>query len=317
MKRTLKVLPLLCLLAMVMLLMASCDQFLPPVTSETENTPATTTPPETTSAEELIPEEPEQATQCDSCMGFPCTWDGVIIEEGVWRCSACGNWVMYENEKQLHSIVIGEVAPTCTQVGFTKSEYCEACGEVFATQTEIPALGHKYSYEFTDPTQETVILTFTCEECKDSYTKEITPVDFTITSENYYKIDPNLEEKIKPGPPEVNEQWLELAIIPAFFEYENVWYRVVAIEDGAFMPIITGHVIIPSTVTIIGNSIFNWLFSCNYIEYAGTKEQWEAIVKGSKWDYCGNTAVPFEVHCHSGGFGYNGGIFGPNGAPNQ
>ena len=132
MKRTLKVLPLLCLLAMVVFLMASCNQFFPPLTSETE-----TTPLETTSAEELIPEEPEQTTQCDSCMGCPCTWDGVIMEEGKWRCSACGNWVMYENEKQLHSIVIREVAPTCTQVGFTKAEYCLACGEVFATQTEI------------------------------------------------------------------------------------------------------------------------------------------------------------------------------------
>ncbi len=35
------------------------------------------------------------------------------------------------------------VAPTCTEKGLTKGEKCSVCGEIFAAQEEIAALGHK------------------------------------------------------------------------------------------------------------------------------------------------------------------------------
>ena len=37
-----------------------------------------------------------------------------------------------------------EVAPTCTEPGFTAGSHCAACGEVLEPQTEIPALGHDW-----------------------------------------------------------------------------------------------------------------------------------------------------------------------------
>lgn len=37
------------------------------------------------------------------------------------------------------------VAPTCLRAGKTEGKHCSVCGEVFAIQREIPALGHKWS----------------------------------------------------------------------------------------------------------------------------------------------------------------------------
>ena len=63
----------------------------------------------------------------------------------AYTCELCGFRVVENYVKELgHSEVIQEaVAPTCTEDGWTEGSYCEACGEVFAEQTVIGALGHE------------------------------------------------------------------------------------------------------------------------------------------------------------------------------
>ena len=43
-------------------------------------------------------------------------------------------------------------------------------------------------------------------------------------------------------------------------------------------------VVIPGSVTKIGESAFNGCSSLKEIRFAGTKEQWEAVKKGEDWN---------------------------------
>ena len=54
---------------------------------------------------------------------------------------------------------------------------------------------------------------------------------------------------------------------------------------------------IPATVTSIGSSAFNNCKKLKNIYFSGTKAQWQAIEKGSSWDY--NTGS-YTVHCSDG-----------------
>lgn len=56
-------------------------------------------------------------------------------------------------EKCKHSIVTqSAVAPTCTKSGLTEGRYCSKCGEIFAEQETVKALGHSYSVTTVAPT---------------------------------------------------------------------------------------------------------------------------------------------------------------------
>ncbi len=46
------------------------------------------------------------------------------------------------------------VAPTCTETGLTEGSHCETCGEVFAAQEEVAALGHTAGAEATCTTAQ-------------------------------------------------------------------------------------------------------------------------------------------------------------------
>ena len=48
-------------------------------------------------------------------------------------------------------------------------------------------------------------------------------------------------------------------------------------------------VVIPESVTSIGDYTFYYCSSLTTINYTGTEEQWNAISKGDRWDYA--TAV--------------------------
>ena len=86
--------------------------------------------------------------------------------------------------------------------------------------------------------------TYTCPSCDYTYTEEIIPTDFTVTSNNRDKV----------GYTGVTGQNL---VIPAVFEDDGTWYRVKIIDNGAFYNCSTiASVTIPDSVTSIGNYAF-------------------------------------------------------------
>ena len=71
---------------------------------------------------------------------------------------------------QHNTVTQPAVAPTCTATGLTEGSYCSACGEVFAEQTQIPALGHSYDSKVLPANcKEYERVQYTCSSCGDSY----------------------------------------------------------------------------------------------------------------------------------------------------
>ncbi len=64
---------------------------------------------------------------------------------------------------------------TCTETGMTAGSYCSECGEVFATQETVPALGHNYSVQ-TVPSNclDYEHALYTCANCGDNYKTYLT-----------------------------------------------------------------------------------------------------------------------------------------------
>lgn len=56
-------------------------------------------------------------------------------------------------------------------------------------------------------------------------------------------------------------------------------------------------VIIPDSVTTIGQEVFQNCYTLTSIIYHGTKEQWNAISKGINWN---NTTSNFVIRCTDG-----------------
>ena len=104
---------------------------------------------------------------------------------------------------------------------------------------------HNYtSVVTTEPTATANgIVTYTCS-CGDSYTEELVPQDFTVTSNNREMVGYTGEEN-------------ENLVIPAVFEDNGTWYRVTTIGDSAFGECFNlTSVTIPDSVTTIGDNAF-------------------------------------------------------------
>ena len=73
-----------------------------------------------------------------------CTTEGSYDE--VIYCSVCGEEVIRETTivpATGHTeVLLGSVAPTCTETGLGLGSKCEICGEIIHAQPVIPALGH-------------------------------------------------------------------------------------------------------------------------------------------------------------------------------
>lgn len=82
------------------------------------------------------------------------------------RCTVCG----YGCE---HAFADTVVAPTCTQMGYTK-RVCSICG--FTSETEfVPAKGHNYKGQVKTPAvcTENGVMEYACTACGDSFTRVI------------------------------------------------------------------------------------------------------------------------------------------------
>ena len=228
----------------------------------------------------------------DSKVEATCTTTG--LTEGK-HCSFCGTVIVAQNvlsAKEHTEVTDSKVEATCTTTGLTEGKHCSVCGIITVSQNVVPSNGHNYESTINNSNATPVVITYTCPNCQDIYTKTITPIDFTITKENRVMIGYTGEA-------------YESLIIPAIFEDDGTWYRVTSIGDSAFefcsniweimIPeSVTsinskafyycrgfGSIIIPDNVTSIGNDAFN---NCEGLRSVTIGKSVNTIGRGAFWN---------------------------------
>ena len=130
MKRTLKIAILLCLTAIVMLLMTSCDELLIKLQTGVETTMSDDGKPDDGKPDDGKPDDdqPDNTTPDDG-----------KIEDNTSNEDNSGE------ETHVHTIeIIPAVEPTCTAEGRTEGKYCSECGESLVECEKIDPTGHSY-----------------------------------------------------------------------------------------------------------------------------------------------------------------------------
>ena len=111
-----------------------------------------------------------------------CAEDGYT----TYTCTLCENSYVSDPVDALdHEVVIdGAVGATCTEAGLTEGSHCANCGQILVAQEVIPALGHRYTAEVTEPTCTVDgYTTHICENCGDRY------VDDYVEAKNHNYVD--------------------------------------------------------------------------------------------------------------------------------
>ena len=179
-------------------------------------------------------------TDCNVC-GFTRVTDHTYDDQYDAVCNVCG---FVRDAECAHKNVItlpGKEA-NCIETGLTEGQKCGDCGETIVEQTIIPATGiHNYESTVTPPTAtENGVITYTCSTCGHTYSETIVPTNFTITADNRAMVG-------YTGAANEN------LVIPAVFEDNGTWYRVVGIDEWAFYGSIgLANVTIPETMRTIG-----------------------------------------------------------------
>lgn len=181
MKKIIKTLGIIMTVALVVALLAACNQ---PVETTTPTEP--TTPPcehmwtaatcETAKTCVLCGEtegEPKgHEIVVDEAKAVTCTEDGLTAGE---HCARCDYAIAQETiTAPGHTEVVDEaVEPTCAATGLTAGKHCSACNEVLVAQSEVAKVAHKIAYVTTLPTAESAGSTVgTCSACEGTFTYE-------------------------------------------------------------------------------------------------------------------------------------------------
>lgn len=173
-------------------------------------------------------------------------------EKGLLQryCNECNYTESKPIDELGHNEVIDAgIAPTCTETGLTDGKHCNTCNYVFVKQEIVPEIGGTHNYEgvlvVPPAAKENGITKYTCSVCNHFYTAtDYVPVDFTVTADNRTKI----------GYAEAENENL---VIPAVFEDNGVWYRVIRIDGSAFWRCtMLTSIAIPDSVTSIGEYAF-------------------------------------------------------------
>ncbi len=179
MKKIIKTLGIIMTVALVVALLAACNQ---PIESTTPTEP--TTPPcehmwtaatcETAKTCVLCGEtegEPKgHEIVVDEAKAVTCTEDGLTAGE---HCARCDYAIAQETiTAPGHTEVVDEaVDPTCVATGLTAGKHCSACNEVLVAQSEVAMVAHKIAYVTTLPTAEAAGSTVgTCSVCEGTFT---------------------------------------------------------------------------------------------------------------------------------------------------
>ncbi len=98
---------------------------------------------------------------------------------GRYTCSVCG--YSYDVEipatdcEHANTELVDYAEATCESIGYTGNTYCNDCGQIIATGSIVPALGHDYETATTDPTcTQRGYTTYTCTVCGNSYNSDYT-----------------------------------------------------------------------------------------------------------------------------------------------
>ncbi len=186
-------------------------------------------------------------------------------EEAGWAAyvacshSGCTDTTYVEIPALGHDYVSHEAQEeTCEEAGWEAYRTCSRCD--YTEYEEISALGHDYETLFTAPTATRDGCTeYTCSICGDNFIENIIPVAFSINGNNRNMV-PFEGGYYKGGK-------VQDFIIPAVFQYDDVWYRVTGIEREAFgTPILVGEnkeyhlavktIVIPDSVAYIDSLAF-------------------------------------------------------------
>ena len=124
-----------------------------------------------------------------------------------------------------------------------------ATGTVTVHYNHADTCEHDYTYSAASVANtEDYLITYTCSVCGDSYSETVSPISFSVTSDNRDQIG-------YTGPEMVD------LVIPSIFNNCGVWYCVTSIDDWAFfMCDYLRSVTIPNSVTSIGDHAFS---GCN------------------------------------------------------
>lgn len=131
---------------------------------------------------------------------FPCKWMGKIDVNSLFGtryiptinylhkggaatcseqaiCTVCGSRYgeLNRNNHCGGTVLKDKFAATCTKNGNTGNTCCKGCGKVLSYGNVIPATGHKYNPTVTrkQTSNQTGIITYKCEKCNATYTKQI------------------------------------------------------------------------------------------------------------------------------------------------